>query len=187
MENSINNNNFISSKDDNDEEHLMHSKSDNIEIMISHEADEVIKKFFDPLKNRYQNNLQLMRDSEFVFDYVQLLYYKCLKINFSRGGSYIDSPYWIKNKKARINPIRKKDKYFQFAVTVMLNYEEIKKDPQIITKIKPIVYKYTWEGINYPSEKDDRKKFEKNNATIALSVFFVCYKIKNVFCLCFET
>ena len=62
-----------------------------------------------------------------------------------------------------------------------------KKDPQIITKIKPIVYKYTWEGINYPSEKDDWKKFEKNNATIALSVFFVCYKIKNVFCLCFET
>ena len=82
MENSINNNNFISSKDDNDEEHLMHSKSDNIEIMISHEADEVIKKFFDPLKNRYQNNLQLMRDSEFVFDYVQLLYYKCLKNKF---------------------------------------------------------------------------------------------------------
>ena len=38
--------------------------------MISDEADEVIKKLFDLLKNRYQNNLQLMRDSEFVFDYV---------------------------------------------------------------------------------------------------------------------
>ena len=50
----------------------MHSKSDNIEIMISDEADEV----FDSLKNRYQNNLQPMRGSEFVFDYVQLLYYK---------------------------------------------------------------------------------------------------------------
>ena len=36
--------NFISSKDDNDEEHVMHSKSDNIEIMISDEADEDIKK-----------------------------------------------------------------------------------------------------------------------------------------------
>ena len=34
----------------------MHSKSDNIEIMISDEADEVIKKLFDSLKNRYQNN-----------------------------------------------------------------------------------------------------------------------------------
>ena len=43
MENSINNsNNFISSID-NDEERVMHLQSDNIEIMINDEADEVIK------------------------------------------------------------------------------------------------------------------------------------------------
>ena len=75
---------FISSKDYNDEERVMHSKSDNIEIMISDEADEVMKKRFNLLKNRYQNNLQWMRGSEFVFDYVQLLYYKCHKINLNR-------------------------------------------------------------------------------------------------------
>ena len=69
-------NNFISSID-NDEERVMHSKSDKIEIMISDEADEVIKEFFDSLKNRFQNNLASMKGSEFVFDYVQLLYYKC--------------------------------------------------------------------------------------------------------------
>ena len=33
---------FISSKDDNDEERVMHSKRDNIEIMISDEGDEVL-------------------------------------------------------------------------------------------------------------------------------------------------
>ena len=64
-------NNFISSIDNNDEEHLMHSKSDNIEIMINDEADEVIKGLFDSLKNRYQNNLESMKDS--VFSYVRLL------------------------------------------------------------------------------------------------------------------
>ena len=42
MENSVSNNNFISSKDDNDEERAMYSKSDNIEIMINNEADELI-------------------------------------------------------------------------------------------------------------------------------------------------
>ena len=47
--------NFISSMD-NDEKHVMHSKSDGIEIMMNDEADEFIKKFFDSLKNRYQNN-----------------------------------------------------------------------------------------------------------------------------------
>ena len=51
MENSISNNNyFISSKDDNDEEHVMHSKSDNIEFMISDETDEIIEKSLIHLK-----------------------------------------------------------------------------------------------------------------------------------------
>ena len=48
--------NFISSKDDNDEQRVMHSKSNNIEIMISDEEDEIIKKRFDSPKNRYKNN-----------------------------------------------------------------------------------------------------------------------------------
>ena len=44
----------------------MHSKIDNIEIMISDEVDEAIKKIFDSLKNGYQNNLELMKGSDFV-------------------------------------------------------------------------------------------------------------------------
>ena len=78
----------------------MHSKSDNIEIMINDEADEVIKELSDSLKNRYQNNLDFMKGSEFVFDYVQLMYYKCHKINPSRGESYIDSPDSMKKQKS---------------------------------------------------------------------------------------
>ena len=68
-----------------------------------------------------------MKGSEFLFDYVHSMHYKCLKINLNRGVSYIASPDWIKNKKATINPINKKDnKSFQYAVTVALNYEKIK-------------------------------------------------------------
>ena len=90
------------------------------------------------------------------------MYYKCHKINFDHGGSYIDSPDWMKNKKARINPINKKDsRCFQDAVTVALNYEKIKKDPQKITKIKPFINKYNWEGINFPLKKDDGKNLRK--------------------------
>ena len=58
-----------------------------MEAMISDEADEVIKNLFDSLKNRYQNNLEPMKGSEFVFDYVQLLYYIYHKINPNRDGS----------------------------------------------------------------------------------------------------
>ena len=46
-----------------------------------------------------------MKASDFVLDFVSLLYYKCQKINLKGGGSYVDSPYWIKNKKTTIDPI----------------------------------------------------------------------------------
>ena len=133
-------NNFISSID-NDEEHAIHSKSDNIEIMISDEADEVIKELFDSLKNRYQNNFESLKGSEFVFNEVYLMYYKCHEMNPNRGGSYVESADWIKNKKATTNPINRK-KYFQYAVILVLNYEEIGKHAERITKIKPFINKY---------------------------------------------
>ena len=41
-----------------------------------------------------------MKGSGFIFDSVQLMYYKCHNVNFKRNGSYIDSPDWIKNKKS---------------------------------------------------------------------------------------
>ena len=78
-----------------------------------------------------------MEGSEFVFNYVHLLYYKCHKINLNRGGSYIDSPDWIKSEKATINPINKKDnKCFQYAVTVALNHEKNREHADRITKNK---------------------------------------------------
>ena len=45
--------NLISSKDDNDQDRLIHSKSDNIEIMINDEVDEVMKESLDALKAKF--------------------------------------------------------------------------------------------------------------------------------------
>ena len=75
-----------------------------------------------------------MKGREFVFNYVHLLYYKYHKINPNYSGSYRFS--WLdKNKKEAINPINKKDnKCFQYAVTVTLNLEEIKKKLAKIAK-----------------------------------------------------
>ena len=165
----------------------MHSKSANTEIMINDEQDEVIKEHFDSLKNRYQHNLESMKGSEFVFDHVYLLYYKCDKTNPNRAESYIDSPDWKKkiNKKATINPINKKDNTcFQFSVTVALNQGEIKNDTQKIIEIKPFINKHNLEGMSFPSEKYDKKTFEKNNVSIAVKGF--CQKRKNISCLCLK-
>ena len=132
----------------------MHSKNDNIEIMMNEEADDVITEPFDSLKNRYQNNLESMKSSQFVFYYVHLLYYKCHKINPNRSGSYIDSPDWIKKQKRKKNPINKKDnKCFQYAVTFALNHKEIKKYPQRITKIKAFINKILLGRNKFPVRK----------------------------------
>ena len=66
--------------------------------MINDEADKAIKELFYSLKKRYQNHLESMKGSEFVYDYVHLLYYKCHKTNLSCGGSYTDSLDLIKQK-----------------------------------------------------------------------------------------
>ena len=54
-----------------------------------------------------------MKGSDFIFDSVQLMYYKCHKLNFKHGCSDIVSPEWIKEKKATINPKNEDDKCFQ--------------------------------------------------------------------------
>ena len=85
-----------------------------------------------------------MKGSEFVFDNVDLLYYKLHKISLNRGGSYIDFPEWLRNKKSTINSKNDDDKCFQYAITVALNHEQIKKDAQRISKIKTFINLYNW-------------------------------------------
>ena len=102
-----------------------------------------------------------------------MIYYKCHKVNFRPGGSYIDSLDQIKKKKTTVNLKNKHDKRFQYAVTVSLNYEEIKWTPERISNIKQFINKYKWKGINYPSKIDDWKTFEKNNQIIGLNVLYI--------------
>ena len=67
---------FISSTYD--EEQLMGSYSKNIEIMINDKADNVIRKPFRSLLNKYQINLEKsIKDSNFIFHCVDLLRYRC--------------------------------------------------------------------------------------------------------------
>ena len=95
--------NIISLKLDSDETRVMHTKSDNKEFMNDSDTDEFIKELFKSLLQRYQENLQeKMRGSDFAFDGVNFLYYDFNKISINRGGSYIDSPKWLKDKKSTI-------------------------------------------------------------------------------------
>ena len=66
--------------------------------------------------------------SDFIFESVELIDYKLHKISLKREKSYIEYREWLKNKGATINTKNKKDdKCFQHALTLALNYNEVKK------------------------------------------------------------
>ena len=95
---------FISSKES-DEIRTIHTKSNNIEIMMGNEPDEIIEEPFESLLQKDQQGWEeKMRGSEFVFDSVDLLHYILHKISLNRIGSYIDSSKWLKNKKKTMSP-----------------------------------------------------------------------------------
>ena len=75
--------NFISSKDS-DETRTMHAKSNNVEIMMGSETNEIIEELFKSFLQRYQEGLEeSMRGSKFIFDSVDALYYDLNKISLS--------------------------------------------------------------------------------------------------------
>ena len=61
-----------------------------------------------------------------------------------------------------------------------LNHEQIKKDPRIITKIKPFIDQYKWKETDFPSNKKDWNEFEKNNKTIALNILYIPHNTEDI-------
>ena len=172
--------NFISSKDSN-ETRTMHKKSNNVETMIGSKTDEIIKNLLESFLQKYEEGLEeSMRGSEVIYDRVDVLYYNLNKVSLSRDATYIDYPKWLKSKKATINPKNKDDKCFQYALTLALNYENIKKDPQRISKIKPFIDQYNWNEIDFPSHGKDWKKFVSNNKSIALNILYVPHNTEKI-------
>ena len=148
--------NSISLKPGSDETRIMHTRSDNIEIMIRKDNDEIIEDLFKSFLQKYEENLQTkMRGSDFEFHGVNFLYYDFNEIRLNRGGSYIDSPKWLKNKKSTINSKNNDDKCFQYAVALALNLDKIKRDSQRISKIKPFIDQYNGKDIDFPPTSKD--------------------------------
>ena len=134
--------NFVFSKDT-EKENVMHSRTHSIKFTFYNDANELVDELFDSLHLRYQGNLETStKGSDFIFDSVQLIFYKCHKISFKHGGSYVDSPEWIKKKKATIYRKNSGDKCFQYGVTVALTYREIKWNPERVSNLKAFISKY---------------------------------------------
>ena len=83
------------------EPYIIYIHSENSSVLIGYEIDNIIEERFNTLLREYQESLKTkMKKSDLVFDSVNALYYKPHKIRLNRGGSYIDPPEWVKNKKS---------------------------------------------------------------------------------------
>ena len=69
-----------------------------------------------------------MKGSDFELDGINFLYYDFNKTSIYRGGTYIDLPKWLKDKRTTINPKNKDNKCFQYAATLALSFDKINKE-----------------------------------------------------------
>ena len=155
---------FVSQKPDSNEIRIMYTRSTPEECMIDSETEEVAEKLIMSILQKYQDNLQnKMKGSDFIFNGINYLYYDLNRITISKGGSYIESPKWLKDKKCTVNQKNTDNKCFQYAATLALNFNDIDRNPQRISKIKPFINNYNWNDINFPAAKNDWNKFEVNS------------------------
>ena len=145
----------------NDDKQLMHSKSDNIEIIIGNKTDQVINKLFKSLLTRYQLGLEeSMQSSDSVFGSFDEMYCKCQKISLNYDRSFINSPDQIKNNRSKyetVDPKNNNDKCFLYAGTAALSHKKIVKDSQRISKIKIFINNYNWKKKAFHRSKKIRK------------------------------
>ena len=153
--------NFVSSNDTG-EVRTVFVRTDNKEIRLGNETDDVIKGLINSFLNNYQKEELILRNgSNFVFESADLLSYHIHKTSLKIGNSCIKSSEWLINKRATINPKNKDDKCFQYSITVALNHQNIENHPERISNNKPFIDQYNWEDIEFATGIKDWERFEK--------------------------
>ena len=119
--------NFISSRDTG-ETRIYYVLSDNVSIMQGEDTNAIIKKNFRSFLHNYQQELKMMKRSDFVVQSVNLLDYKLHRVRLKRGESYTKSPEWLLHKGATINPKNENDnECLRWSIISALNYSEVTK------------------------------------------------------------
>ena len=151
--------------------YIKYIDSDGFILRKGDDAHKFINELFKSLLKNYEKEENALKGSNLVFDGIDLTLVQFIKIKLKRGGSYIPTPKWISVKKATINPKNTKDDYcFAYSIVASIYNNETDHNPDRITKLKPFIKKYDWNGINFPTEQKDWDRFERNNKDVALNV-----------------
>ena len=136
-------------------------------LFVSHNSEE-IKLAYKSNYHKLKNQLILSMISNEANNY----YYFAVK-----NLSELNSAGWLRGKKEKIIS---EDNDFENVLDDALNYQNIETHPERISKLKPYINKYNWEGIDFPAEPKEWIKFEQNDKTIALNVLYVQYNTKTI-------
>ena len=125
------------------------------------------EKFFRSFLLNYQQEVKIIKGSDFVFESVDLVYYKLHRVRLNRGGLYIKSPEWLLHKGATINPKNENDdECLRWSKISALDFSEITNE-----EFKNILKKIKHEDKDFSLHKRDWENFKQNSESIAINVF----------------
>ena len=131
------------------------SRSDNVICSASSDTNQTINQLLTSLYEKYEQDLTISHaSSSFSYESVEELNIHFNKIDLKRGALFIETPKWLKSKKATINPKNARDVYcFMHAITIALFHKELGTNPERITE-KLIAYaqKFNWHDIDFPDK-----------------------------------
>ena len=78
----------------------IYTRSEPVEIFVGSNTSDVTDRPVDTTLKRFQEAIKTsVKESEFTYESVGLLYYHFQRIDIRRAESYIIYPYWIVSKK----------------------------------------------------------------------------------------
>ena len=136
-------------------------------LFVSHNSEE-IKLPYKSNYNKRKNQVILLMISDEANNY----YYFAVK-----NLSELNSSGWLKGEKGTI--INWKND-FENAFDDALDYQNIETNPKGISKLKPYIKKYNWEGIEFSAGPKEWKKIEQKNKKIALNILFLPHNTQKI-------
>ena len=130
---------------------------------------------------KYQEDLRLSHaSSSFTYESVEECNIHFNKIDLRGGATYIESPKWLKNQEATINPKNTKEIFcFMYVAIIALYHDKLGSNPERISqKLSTCTRAFNWHDIDFPASYDDYALFQKLNEDIALNILYVPYEKK---------
>ncbi len=132
------------------------------------QLNELLENIESQVESFIKNGSDLRFDSSVVM-YIQLAKWTPLK-----GGSYIPSPLWVRDKKCCVNVRNTDNQCFKWAILSALHPQ--KKNAERLNHYLEFESNYNWDGITFPASEKSYQQFEKNNEGISLNVYQITDK-----------